>query len=415
MSTRRRVCLIGPGHVASNPRLVKEADALHAAGFDVRVVSGDCMAAIRPLDRAVFTRAGWTARTVGLGSKPARALRAIRRRACRWLVDRGIKSVSIALAAENDLVGRLAKAAAAEPADLYIGHYLPGLLAAARSAERHNAAYGFDAEDSHADEFPDLSAFRHQRAAREHVERTLLPHCRHLTAASPAIAKALARRYSVTAQTVLNVFPLSEAPSESTGTAFQKGLGPPTLYWFSQTVGPGRGLELVVDALGKMRTPARLHLRGLMARGYHDVLMSRAGAANVGDRIVLHSQDDPSRMATLAAPHDLGLALELCDPPHRALCLTNKIFTYLLAGIPVLYSPTPAQEQLAAQLGAAAFRAEREDADSLAACLDAYFQDGARQCEARRVARELGQRRYNWDVEQHVFLGSVHKALEAVP
>ena len=29
------ICLVSPGHVASNPRLVKEADALCAAGFHV--------------------------------------------------------------------------------------------------------------------------------------------------------------------------------------------------------------------------------------------------------------------------------------------------------------------------------------------------------------------------------------------
>jgi Glycosyl transferase 4-like domain len=411
MTARHRVCLVGPGHVASNPRLVKEADALHAAGFQVRVVSGDYMAAIRPLDRAVFARSGWRARTVGQGTLPGRLLRALRRRTCRWLVERGVTSVGIAVAAENDLVARLARAAAAEPADLFIGHYLPGLVAAARAAARHGAALGFDAEDSHVDELPDVPVFRAQRSAREHVERTLLPRCRHLTAASPGIADALARRYGVMARTVLNVFPLGEAPSEPTSTAYQKGHGPPTLYWFSQTVGPGRGLEPVVDALGKMRTPARLHLRGLVARGYGEELNARAARAGAADRIVFHAPEEPSRMAALAAPHDLGLALERCEPPHRAICLTNKIFTYLLAGVPVLYSPTPAQERLAPELGGAAFRAEREDGDRLAACLDAYFQDSARQIEARRTARKLGQDRFNWDVEQHAFLDSVRRAL----
>ena len=36
----RRICLITPGHVASTPRLVKNADALAAAGYEVHVVAG---------------------------------------------------------------------------------------------------------------------------------------------------------------------------------------------------------------------------------------------------------------------------------------------------------------------------------------------------------------------------------------
>ena len=59
-------------------------------------------------------------------------------------------------------------------------------------------------------------------------------------------------------------------------------------------------------------------------------------------------------MARLAAQHDVGLASELSTPPNRAISLTNKVFTYLLAGIPVLLSNTPAQRGLAAELGEAA-------------------------------------------------------------
>jgi len=34
------ICLLTPGHVASTPRLVKEADALVDAGYRVHVVAG---------------------------------------------------------------------------------------------------------------------------------------------------------------------------------------------------------------------------------------------------------------------------------------------------------------------------------------------------------------------------------------
>jgi hypothetical protein len=403
---------VGPGNVAANPRLVKEADALQAGGFCVRVVAGDYMAPMRTLDRAVFARAGWSARTVAPGTYAGWIGRGLRRRACRWLIDRGVRSVDVAVLAENDLVGRLTRAAAAEPADLYIGHYLPGLVAAARAASRCGAALGFDAEDSHVDELPEVPALAARRSAREHVERTFLPHCRHLTAASPDIASALARRYGVAVRSILNVFPRSEAPPEPLTTAFQKGHGPPSLYWFSQTIGTGRGLEPVVDALGMMRTPARLHLRGVPASGYAEDLTARAARAGAADRLVFHPPEDPARMAVLAAPHDVGLALEQCQPPHRAICLTNKLFTYLLAGVPILYSPTPAQERLAPELGVAAFRADGPDSAGLAAALDGYFADTEWQSAARRVAWRLGQERFNWDVEQHAFLESVRRALE---
>ena len=38
MNNPRRVCLVSGGHPSSNPRLVKEADALAAAGYELTVV-----------------------------------------------------------------------------------------------------------------------------------------------------------------------------------------------------------------------------------------------------------------------------------------------------------------------------------------------------------------------------------------
>jgi len=46
----KKICLVSPGHVASNPRLVKEANSLVAAGYDVRVVAGDTAPFVRPLE-----------------------------------------------------------------------------------------------------------------------------------------------------------------------------------------------------------------------------------------------------------------------------------------------------------------------------------------------------------------------------
>ena len=72
--TAGRICIVTPGHLASNPRVVKEADALHAAGYDVSVVAGDLTPAVRPFDRDVEAEAPWRVRRVGRGGVLARGL-----------------------------------------------------------------------------------------------------------------------------------------------------------------------------------------------------------------------------------------------------------------------------------------------------------------------------------------------------
>jgi glycosyltransferase involved in cell wall biosynthesis len=402
--TVRTVCLIGPGHVASNPRLVKEADALHAAGVRVRVVSGTSHPLVEPLDKSLLASRVWPAARVRLGSKWDRLPGKLRQRAGVALAGRGQGGLSAVAWAESELVGRLTRAAVAEPADLYVGHYLPGLYAAWKAARRHGTAYGFDIEDSHVDELTDTPENAARRAARERLERALLPGASHLTASSPPIAEAYKRRYGVDPVTILNVFPLADAPATPADTPYLRGDGPPTLYWFSQTVGAGRGLEEVVSAMGRMSTPAVLHLRGIPAAGYRDRLDAHAAAAGVAGRIVWHPPAPPDDMVRLAAGYDLGLALEQTSPPNRAICLTNKAFTYLLAGVPVILSRTPAQDWLAGELDAAGLLIDLSDPAATAASLDRVLGQRADLSLRRTAAWRLGRDQFNWDKEQAGFL-----------
>jgi hypothetical protein len=168
----------------------------------------------------------------------------------------------------------------------------------------------------------------------------------------------------------------------------------------------------VVEILGRMRTPAELHLRGFPAPGYAARLRGLAARAGLARPIRFLPAGAPTEMVRLAAGADLGLSTELAMPPNRNLCLTNKVFVYLLAGIPQLLSNTAAQAKLAPDLGAAAMLADLAWPDEAAQRLDQFFADPARVSAARAAAWDLAARRYCWDVEKSQFLESV---LAAVP
>src|ERR671913_1806290 len=55
------ICIVSPGNLASNPRVLKEADALHEAGYAVTAVVCDYTAALRPFDDAIAASVPWRA------------------------------------------------------------------------------------------------------------------------------------------------------------------------------------------------------------------------------------------------------------------------------------------------------------------------------------------------------------------
>ena len=115
-------------------------------------------------------------------------------------------------------------------------------------------------------------------------------------------------------------------------------------------------------------------------------------------------------MVNLAASYDLGLSLETEATESRRLCLTNKIFTYLLAGVPVMMSDTPAQSALAPELGDAAALVSLADPPAMARVLDRLAGSPDVLDQAKATAARLGRQRYNWQVEKRMLLTSVERA-----
>lgn len=400
---RRTVCIVSPGHLASNPRVVKEANALHEAGYGVTVVAGDLTGFVRPFDEEILRQARWKAVRVGAGSRLQRLASRAGRSAVRAV---GLPAprlpVPLAALAHSSQTPALARAASNVSAALYIAHYVSALPAAAAAARRHGAALGFDAEDFHAGEADN------QLGLVRAIEGELVPRCSHLTAASPLISEAYERLYRRKPATVLNVFPLPARPEpvrpRHPGDVLRA-------YWFSQSVGLDRGLQSFIKAMALTRSRVTLHIRGSDEGGHGKALIDLARRLRVGDRVELLPMASPFEMVELAGKYDIGLSLETDVSESRRLCLTNKIFTYLVASRPVMMSDTPAQKALAADLGEAAAVVSLSDPASIAAKLDRWALSPQALQAACETACRLGRTRYNWEIEQGVFLASVERAL----
>jgi len=380
-----RVCLVSGGNVSTNPRLVSAADALHAAGHQIRVVAVDALPDNAERDAAVMRTRPWRLDRVNI--RHGDIVGTMQRVAAR--VERALsRSPELARSPYLDL---LTRAVTAEPADVVLGYTFGALPVAVRGAERLGALAGFDIEDLHAGELPDAPQYAAAQQVTADIERRYLPRCRTLTAASEGIADAIVAAYGVARPTViLNTFPLSDRPLTPPGPR----RGRPSLYWYSAVVGTDRGIEDAVSALREV--PADLHLRGTITPEYAARLKARAAELGVADRLYLLPQAPPPDLVALAAEHDIGLALELGATRSRCVAVTNKLLVYLLAGLAVAATDIPGQRAILDGASGAGFLYPPGDVDALVAGLRALLADLPR---AKAASRAAGERRFNWEME----------------
>jgi glycosyltransferase involved in cell wall biosynthesis len=405
-----RICILSSGALASNPRVVKEASALAEVGHQVTAISVRTLDFVDRGDEAVLAAAAWRAQRLDFR---ARGNRWRFRRTCQMVQEAVFSLTGIDRFADRAIspfAPALIDGAKSLAADLYIAHYPAALPAAALAARTHNAVYAFDAEDFHLGDWPDGPEFEPNRHLLRAVEGRYLRNSAYVTAASPGIADAYVEAYGVTRPTVvLNVFPRAEAPATPAAAgSVEPG---PSIYWFSQTIGPDRGLEAAVAAIGRARTRPHLYLRGTPATDFLERLRSIAAEVNASDRLHVLGPASPLEMVRLASIYDVGLSAETTHTLNRRIALNNKLFTYTLAGVPVLLSDIPAHRAFAAQAGSAAWPYASENADALAARIDALLGDPQSLAEARATAHRLGQTRFNWDVEKTALLDCVAAAL----
>jgi glycosyltransferase involved in cell wall biosynthesis len=392
-----RICIVTPGQLCSNPRAVKEAQALTDAGHEVTVICTRTLGLMEPLDRSIIDAARFRTIRLSFDNRTLWRLRRLRQVAA-GAATQVMPIQSLAAIAVSAMTPRLMRAACSVRADLYIAHYVPALPAAARAAARYGARYAFDAEDFHPGDLPDEPRHTFATSLIGRIEGRFLPGAVYVTAASPLIARAYAAEYGIAEPTtILNLFPWADPLGLSARDAAAEG---PSLYWFSQTIGPGRGLEAAVEAVARSRLRPRLYLRGTPAAGYAAQLRELAARLGASDQLRFLAPIAPADLEREGSGFDIGYAGELPVTRNRTMALTNKLFSYLTSGLAIVASRIPAHRDLAPQLGEAVQLFEPGDPASLADALDRLLDPRERLARARKASRGLARDRFNWEIEQ---------------
>lgn len=404
-----KIAILTASHLCRNPRVVKEASALGHAGYDVTVLTASTHARFEAIDRALldgqpFRHVALDYSSPGFGTRVRNFVQRARTRFARSAVERFGWESSTALGP----AGALLALARRTPADLTIVHTeIPTWAATKLIADGRRVAVDF--EDWYSEDLLPEDRRGRPLALLRAAEAFALRHAVFASATSRSMADALAAAYGGPTPVVIrNVFPRQPV------SRVDRPLGdaPPAIIWFSQTIGPGRGLEAFIAAWRQTRTPSRLALLGDARPGHREALLA-ALAPDQRARVDFLPAVAPGELPAKLAEFDLGLALEQRTPLNRDLTITNKLFQYFNAGLGVIATATCGQREVLETCPNAGLVVDSIEDSRFVAQLDELLADRARWRRMQEAARAAAVAEFCWEIESKRLLNAVEAALRS--
>ena len=398
-----KIIILTTGQPSTNPRMIKEVDTLIAEGNSVKVFYSFWAAWAFPMDKKIIPLyPKGTFHEVG-GNPVTNPVIYYSSR----IFFKAIKTVGNLFTGLKDFsLSRtsyfLFKKAVMEKADLYIAHNLGALPAAVKAASRTKGLCGFDAEDFHSGESTTGSLTR-----TIHVEKKYFPKLGYLTTASPLISDAYLQLFPDLQPVVINnVF--SRKFLQPNIKIYNKG-EVLKLFWFSQTVGTNRGIEDIIIAMAKLAVPnIQFTILGSCSTDMRQSLLELASQNNLDSNQLLFLEPvSPGEIFKIASGHHIGMAAETGHDDNRKRVLTNKIFTYILSGLAIVASNTPAQEMFIKENPNIGRIYQTNNPFDLSKIFYFFLQNYDELNNYRQNAISLADKKLNWEIESQKFLGVI--------
>ncbi|MDA7881486.1 glycosyltransferase [Akkermansiaceae bacterium] len=293
--------------------------------------------------------------------------------------------------------------------DLTMTHCEPGLWAG-RKLIQAGFKVGIDFEDWFSKDLLPEAHKERPVAALAEAEKFMLQHAAVSFTTTESMATALAQWAGInkTPTVIPNCFPWADAPKEN-DNADQRDPDCISFYWFSQTIGPGRGLEILGQALTQVSGNWQLHLRGNLNN--RQAWFEQTFPESIRDRILIHPPVANKDLPRHSASHDVGLALEIPYCKNKDLTASNKVFEYLRCGLAVIATDTSGQREVIERCPKAGWLLPAEDLDALTKRLQACLSNPSGLTEAKDHAAQAAAGPWAWESYEESLVRNVEAAL----
>ena len=228
----------------------------------------------------------------------------------------------------------------------------------------------------------------------------VLPRCASVIATSPYHAQEMQKHFHIKKVCLLRNIPPYKAVQKSDRLRQYLGLGPETrIALYQGYIQPDRGLDRVVRAARFLEPDIVIVMMGKAVKETFSQLEALIALEGVADRVKIIPPAPYEELLDWTASADIGLSIL---PPDYSLstrlCLPNKVFEYLMAGLPVLSSQLDAVSELINTCDVGQIVASLAPAD-VGTAINAMLADTLALARMRQHALDATQREFNWEKE----------------
>jgi glycosyltransferase involved in cell wall biosynthesis len=403
-----KIAIVTGAHLCRNPRVIKEATALARVGHKVAVLSPLIEDELLVADMEILANAPFS-RITSVDARASQRIRSVMTRGLRRVAHEA--NVWLGLQRPEALgygIRTALRRAIEMDADYYIGHQETGAWVCWKLLQGGKRV-GVDLEDWYSRFTSTGRRSGRPRSLLDRIERDLVRRAVHVTTTSNAMADEMERSYGRRPGVVYNSFPWTDRGAMDGKNKDRSDFSTPSLVWFSQTVGPGRGLECLVESLNLLSSPVQLHLRGNVTTSYRTSLTARL-KPNSKHTLVFHPAVAPSELLSRVAEHDIGLALEPTSTNNGDLTISNKILQYLQGGLAVVATNTKGQKEVANLARGAVCLVDHSDRD-LADAIEALTTQRGLLDDRKRCALDAAKNHFAWERQEEVLVELVEDAI----
>ncbi|MBI2883518.1 MAG: glycosyltransferase, partial [Candidatus Methylomirabilis oxyfera] len=288
--------------------------------------------------------------------------------------------------------------AVTRPAEVYVAHDLPVLAAAAKAAAKHSAMLVYDAHEL----YPEQHVFSPTvKMMLADAEALLVPKVHHGTTVNLSLAQEMSKRYGGSPfEVILNAPAWPAEVMTQTHDSLRAALEIQPYHkvlLFQGGFSPYRNLENVVKAMARVRNEQIVLV--LIGQGeLRPELTEIAQRLGLLDsRVFFHPFVPQKSLLAYTRSADAGII----PYPHIDLnsyyCTPNKLFEYLVVGIPILANDSPELRRFVGELGVGLNVPMNDDCE-IASGIDQLFSDSVLLKKFRIRSEEVG-RQFTWERE----------------